>query len=101
MESIQSSTAISFSWTAPTVFEQNGRIVTYTINVTETGSGVTIQRIVPSSQTSILIFSLLPFTSYDCYIAASTSVGTGPFSTILTVNTPEDSKWLGLSDKQL
>lgn len=67
-------------------------IVLYTLNVTETGSGVTIQRTVPGSQTTITVSSLLPFTAYFCSIAASSSVGIGPFSTILSVTTPEDSK---------
>ncbi len=93
VESIESSSSITFNWNALLVAEQNGQITSYTINVTETGSGQSIQRTVPSTQTSISITALLPFTSYDCSIAASTSVGIGPFSTILTVRTPEDSKW--------
>ena len=90
---IQSSSSVTFNWSAPLATEQNGLIVSYTINITETGSGLTIQRTVPNTQTIISISSLFPFTSYDCSIAASTFIGIGPFSTILTVNTPEDSKY--------
>ena len=91
-ESIQSSTSITFNWSAPPVEEQNGQIISYTISIVETVSGMTIQRTVPASENSISITSLLPFTTYDCSIAASTSVGIGPFSTLLTISTPEDSK---------
>lgn len=92
--SIQSSTSITFSWNPPRSEDQNGRITAYTISITETGSGSTMQRVVPGLQTTITVSSLLPFTAYFCSIAASTTVGSGPFSTILTVNTPEDSKKL-------
>jgi len=36
------------------------------------------------------IMILIPFTTYSMLIAASTSVGTGPFSPELVLQTPED-----------
>ena len=73
--------------------QRNGLITSYTLNISETGgSGAPIQRTVPGTQTSITISSLTPFTNYFCLIAASTSAGRGPFSTILNLNTPEDGK---------
>lgn len=90
VETIDSSRSVTFSWLPPSVDERNGVIVTYTINITETGSGQTFQRTVPSSQSFVTVNSLLPFTTYSCSIAASTSVGMGAFSTLLTLNTPED-----------
>ena len=92
MGRIDSSRSVTFSWLAPLASEQNGVIISYTLNITETGSGQTIQRSVLSSQTSVTVNSLLPFTTYSCSIAASTSIGMGPFSTLLTVVTPEDGK---------
>ena len=96
MESVDSSRSVTFRWSAPLVEEQNGVIISYTLNITEAGSGQITQRTVPSSQTSVTISSLLPFTTYFCSIAASTSVNRGPFSPTLTVNTPEESKELSL-----
>ena len=90
MERIDSSRSVTFNWQAPLVEEQNGVIISYTINVTDVGRGQTIQRLVSSSQTSITVASLIPFTTYSCSIAASTSAGMGPFSTLLTLTTPED-----------
>ena len=43
------------------------------------------------SESPILeIETLTPFTTYSILIAASTIVGLGPFSTVLTIHTPED-----------
>ena len=47
-----------------------------------------------SRNTSITVTTLRPYTTYQCIIAASTSVGIGPFSTIVTILTPEDGKTL-------
>lgn len=92
METVQSSSSVTLSWMPPLLDEQNGVLTGYTLNITETGSGVTTQRTLPSSQTSITVTSLLPFTTYSYAISASTSVGPGPFNTLLTVTTPEDGK---------
>lgn len=72
--------------------DQNGQITQYTLIIVEMESQVTIQRSIPSNQTSLTLSSLLPFTSYDCMIAASTSVGLGPLSMLLQVTTLEDSE---------
>ena len=92
MERINSSKSVTLNWNPPRIEEQNGVIISYTINVTEAGNGQLVQRIVPSSETDISISPLFPFTTYLCSIAASTSVNIGPFSTILTFRTPEDSE---------
>ena len=78
-------------WNPPPAEEQNGIIVNYVINVTEADSGVTFQLF--SRNTSVSVNSLLPFTSYNFLIAASTSVGVGPFSRLLTLQTPEDGNY--------
>ena len=78
-------------WNPPPAEEQNGIIVNYVINVTEADRGVTFQLF--SRNTSVSVNSLLPFTSYNFLIAASTSVGVGPFSRLLTLQTPEDGNY--------
>jgi len=92
VDNIISPQSVTFSWLPPLDYEQNGFIVTYTIAVIETRSGHMIQRTISSSLNSITISSLRPFTSYSCSIAASTSVGMGPFSTSLTILTLQDGK---------
>lgn len=80
------------TWDPPLPGEQNGIIVNYIINVTEADSGVSFQLF--SMNTSLSVESLLPFTSYNLLIAASTSVGIGPFSMLLTLQTPEDGTYI-------
>ena len=93
MERAESSQSLSFSWNTPLLEEQNGVIVSYTIIVSDALTGqIAISRTVPSSQTSVTVMNLLPFTTYLCSIAASTSAGVGPFSQNLTVATSQDSE---------
>lgn len=35
--------------------------------------------------------TLIPYATYNFSVAAATRVGTGPFSPVITVNTPESS----------
>ena len=72
--------------------QQNGIIILYTINVTVADSGEMFQ--LTSTTTSLTVSTLQPFTTYFCIIAASTSVGMGPFSTVVTLQTPEDGMLL-------
>ena len=72
--------------------QQNGIIILYTINVTVADSGEMFQ--LTSTTTSLTVSTLQPFTTYFCSIAASTSVGMGPFSTVITLQTPEDGMLL-------
>ena len=68
--------------------EQNGLITGYIVNVTEANSGEIIQLFSPT--TMLVINILKPFTTYYFIIAASTVVGHGPFSMVVTVQMPED-----------
>ena len=85
-----SSRAVLLTWAPPTTEDQNGFIREYTINVSAVETGEEFQAM--STTTSITIITLSPHTTYCFIIAASTNVGMGPFSTALTVLTPEDSK---------
>ena len=83
-----SSRSATITWEPPQLTEQNGIIILYTINVTIAGSGEMFQ--LTSTTTSLTVSTLRPFTTYFCIIAASTSVGIGPFSMVVTLQTPED-----------
>ncbi|KAI6655488.1 Phosphatidylinositol phosphatase PTPRQ-like isoform X5 [Oopsacas minuta] len=80
-----SDTEISLSWIAPDRESQNGIIVDYVIliNVTE--------HIVSASSTFSVITNLNPFTVYTFSVAASTSVGKGPYSSSTTITTHEST----------
>lgn len=81
-------------WDPPAADEQNGLITEYVLNVTEADSGETFQLFLPT--TMLLTDVLQPFTTYYFIIAASTVVGRGPFSTVVTLQMPEDGMLISL-----
>ena len=85
-----SSTSAYLTWNPPSYEEQNGVIIQYVINVTVQETGERFQ--LTSTTTSLEVTNLRPYRTYVCIIAAATSVGLGPFSISVTVETPEDGK---------
>lgn len=65
-------------WEAPNMADQNGIITGYLVNFTVVSTGQSFTR--SSTNTSLTLDGLLPFTTYTCYVAAMTQVGPGPFS---------------------
>ena len=90
MAQSSSSRSAVLTWDPPNDEDQNGVIVEYTINVTAVETGEEFQ--FTSNITMLTVTTLRPFTTYLCTIAASTSVGLGPFSTVFTLRTPEDGE---------
>ena len=83
--------SIVINWNPLPEEEQSGVIIGYTINVTHTDTLVTIQYFTTS--TNVTITSLEPYTTYVCVVAADTAVGTGPFSHLIFVQTPEAGQY--------
>ena len=83
------STTVSLSWDPPLPENQNGVIRKYIIAATEadTGNEYTWESI----STNIDIYTLHPFYTYQFTVAAYT-IQRGPFSYIITLQTPEDGK---------
>ncbi len=90
MANLSDPTSILLFWDPPDPENKNGKIVRYAIDVTRKNTGKNFQLF--TSQTSITIENLVPYTVYACMVAASTVAGVGPFSGIFTVTTNEDSK---------
>ena len=89
-----SSTSAYLTWNPPSYEDQNGVIIEYVINVTVQEMREYFQL---TSNTSFLeVTSLKPYQTYVCMIAAATSVGLGPFSESVTVDTPQDGKIVSL-----
>lgn len=57
--------------------------------MTEIETGITSQLTAPDA-TEFLVDMLHPYYVYSFYISAATSVGQGPYSTVFTIQTPED-----------
>ena len=87
-----SSRSIYIQWTSPPVEYQNGQIDYYTISCVEIDSARTLYTYT-SSVTNITVSNLHPYYTYDCNVSAVT-VSPGPFSTIISIATLEDSKYL-------
>ena len=85
-----SSRMSTLSWNPPNYEDRNGIIIGYVINVTNTRRSETLQY--TSNTTALTLSTLSPYTTYYCIVAARTSVGAGPFSTVITLNTPQDGK---------
>lgn len=78
---------ISLMWEPPPKQEQNGIIMGYVVTVTMLGNGESFQLF--SSNNTITLDSLRPYTTYVCVVAAQTSAGIGPVSIGIQVRTNE------------
>ena len=75
------------AWDPPAAAEQNGIIISYTVNITGVETGEQLQLTAQSQ--SVNVTGLTPYTTYFCIVAASTAIGPGPFSTQIIIQTPE------------
>ena len=80
---------IRISWSQPLPEEQNGIIRRYTLNITTAETGQHIQ--LTTTNTTIAAENLHPYYNYRISVAAVT-VATGPFSAVLSQQTPQDGK---------
>lgn len=85
------SRAIRVSWDLPPESDRNGMIRKHTIRVIELETGTVSTYDVPSSYSEREIASLHPHYHYNCSVA-SVTVGTGPYSEPVTIQTDEDGK---------
>ena len=94
-----SSRMSTLSWDQPNHEDRNGIIIGYVINVTNTRRSETLQY--TSNTTALTLSTLSPYTTYYYIVAARTSVGTGPFSAVITLQTPQNGKKLCLPPQLL
>ena len=98
------------TWTVPE--DPNGIILNYTVYCDEMvlveGSGVsgagdllldisesntpTVIVVVPGSDLSVVVMELTPYTYYDCYVTANTSVGEGNSTMVQSAQTDESGQ---------
>ena len=92
-------TTVALSWQAPHMNEQNGRLLSYTLEYSISGSPDAAQEIsvpVDSSEggnQQRVVEGLQPYTTYQFRVRAVNEVGAGPFSNPVVIITPEDGKW--------
>ena len=88
--SVLSSSAVQLLWSPPDPTGQNGIITSYTVIVSNIATSETITYTTSATTTSLVVSGLPAFTAHECYIAANTSVGMGPFTTKIVFKTLED-----------
>ena len=66
------------SWQPPSLEDQNGIIIQYTVAVSSTTADYAMN--ISTTDTELVVSNLNAFTRYNFTIAAETSVGSGPFS---------------------
>lgn len=85
--SVVTSTTLTLTWSPPQFEETNGIIRYYHVHIVEAETGRVFQ--LTSNTTSIYVYELHPFYTYQCRIAAFT-VGLGPYSNMFTVQLTEE-----------
>ena len=81
--------SILLTWIPPLPQDRNGIITGYFINATLVETGEKLQH---SSNSTSLTMNARPYTTYLFIIAAGTIAGRGPFSTEVSIKTPESGK---------
>ena len=82
------STAITVQWEMVPCNEQNGDITGYTVRVLESGEMERVED-VGGDVTQVTISELTPSTTYSIQVAAVNSIDTGPYSSLITIDTPD------------
>ena len=77
------------SWTAPE--SPNGVILNYTIYCNDSESVETT--VASGSDRSAVVLNLTPYTYYDCYATANTTVGEGDSSSVKSAQTDESGEF--------
>lgn len=78
----------SIHWEPPLFEERNGRITGYIVRInSESHENVKTE---VTQHTSLTADGLTPHTVYSISIAAQTVVGDGPYSAVVSFQTPED-----------
>ena len=92
--SIISSTAIIVQWETVPCIEQNGDITGYTVLVLESGEMERVEDF--GDVTQVTISDLTPSTTYSIQVAAVNSEGTGPYSDLIIIDTPDSELYYRL-----
>ena len=85
------STSALLSWSPPLAPEHNGVITGYSVTVVKITSSETVTY--TTTNLTLTVTALLPYTNYKFTVAASTNEGLGPNSDFLSFQTSQDGKF--------
>lgn len=86
------SSSLNLFWEEPRADKQNGEIIHYHIALVTFDTGEKLHIRTENANTSLRVQSLHPFFTYQFTVAASTVVGTGPYSPGYQLQMPEDGE---------
>ena len=89
-----SSTALTVQWVAVPCIEQNGDITGYTVRVLESGEMERVEDV--GDLNEVTISELTPSTTYSIQVAAVNSEGTGPYSDLIIIDTPDSELYVDI-----
>ena len=92
--SVVSSTALSVQWGAVPCIEQNGDITGYKVHVLESGEMERVEDV--GDVNNVTISELTPSTTYSIQVAAVNSEGTGPYSDLIIIDTPDSELYVDI-----
>ena len=81
------STTLLISWMPPPKEHQNGVIREYRVNITESETEMAYR--LTTAATTLAVYSLHPFYTYECIVAAFT-IAEGQYSVEVNITMPED-----------
>ena len=85
------SRSILLEWEPPLLEERNGNIIQYTIELIQLDRG--LNQTLTTTNTTLTVLGLHPYSVYRYRLAAHTSVGKGPFSNFSELQTLQDGKY--------
>ena len=86
------STTIILSWSEVPAIDQNGIIIEYEVEYTQnTTFDITNQSVMINS-TTVELTDLHEYVQYSIRVRAYTSIGSGPYTTVINVTTAQDGK---------
>ena len=83
--------SVSVSWNEIECIERNGMITNYTVEFSSL-EGSVIPGVLMVDERRFTASGLTPFSNSTFRVAGVNSIGTGPFSDLITIQTVEDSK---------
>ena len=89
--SVINPTALNIQWETVPCIEQNGDITGYTVRVLESGEMERVEDV--GDVNEVTISELTPSTTYSIQVAAVNNIGTGPYSDLIIIDTP-DSEYM-------
>ncbi len=76
---------IELTWEPPKPEDQNGVITSYSVTIVEAETANVLELEIAQTQPVLVVHSLHPYYTYQCSVAAATTIGIGPTAEVTVV----------------